>query len=153
MSAYIDNVLAFKIISILMTPFQDTDAFKLGIIDKDGNNLIKTKNFTTAEQRDSYSYLNRLCFNLKKLINKLPGGESKAKNIISAYYLVKESIDSNSELILESRLQDIYYQVTTRDALRDIHILEDIVANNTSNVAIQDKPIRTSIRKRIKHIQ
>lgn len=147
MSTYIDNVLAFKIISILMTPFQESDAFKLGIIDKDGNNLIKTKHFTTLEQRDSYSYLHRLCFNIKKLINKLPGGESKSKNILTAYYLVKENLNTNSDIISESRFNDIYLDIVTGVSLHDLHLLEDIVANNTSNVSIPDKPIKTVIRK------
>jgi hypothetical protein len=81
---------------MLVKPFVDTDAFKLGIIDKKGKNLIKPSAFTHEEQRDAYTYLHRLVFNMKKIINKLPGGESKLKSLITALFLIKEYYESNS---------------------------------------------------------
>lgn len=138
----IDTTITLKIINKLMTPFVETDAYKLGIIDEDGNNLIKSKNFTRIEQKNSYTYLDRLCFNIKKLINKLPGGESKSKNILSAYFLVKECY-TNSLEPTESKLLEFYIQVTNNNL-----ILEDLVANCTDNVSIPEKPIRTVIRRK-----
>ena len=34
------NLIAFKILTMLVTPFKETDAYKLGIIDENGMNLI-----------------------------------------------------------------------------------------------------------------
>lgn len=96
MSRILDNVIAYRVLSMLVKPFVDTDAYKLGIIDAKGKNLIKTSDFKTEEQRDSYTYLHRLVFNMKKIINKLPGGDSKLKSLVTALFLIKEYYESNS---------------------------------------------------------
>jgi hypothetical protein len=75
---------------MLVTPFVDTKAYKLGIIDEKGKNLKKSSTLKTTEEKDAYTYLHRLVFNMKKIIGKLPGGDSKLKNIIAALFLVKE---------------------------------------------------------------
>ena len=91
MSQLIDNAIALKVLHMLVTNFTDTTAFKLGIIDAKGKNLIKSSQFKTQEQRDAYDYLTRLVFNLKKLINKF-GGESRLKSIAAALWLIQENV-------------------------------------------------------------
>lgn len=103
----IDNLIAFRVLSMLVKPFKETDAYKLGIIDEKGNTLIKSSQFTTDQQRNAFNYLTRLIFNLKKLINKLPGGESKLKNIIAAFFLLKEAYKTNSTRVDEEQLNEI----------------------------------------------
>lgn len=95
MSNIVDNLIAIRILQKLVKPFKDTDAFKLGIIDDKGKNLIKTTMFTSSAQRDAYTYLDRLVFNVKKIINRLPGGESKMKNLVAALWLIKEYYEKN----------------------------------------------------------
>jgi hypothetical protein len=94
---------------MLVTPFVDTKAFKLGIIDAQGKNLRKTSTLKTTEERDAYTYLNRLVFNMKKIINKLPGGESKLKSIIAALFLVKEYYESGDKTT--SLMEEKYLRV------------------------------------------
>jgi hypothetical protein len=100
MPRIVDNLIAYKVLSMLVTPFTETPAFKLGIIDKDGNNLIKTSKLE-GEQKDAYTYLTRLVFNIKKILNKLPGGDNKTKNLIAALWLVKESYNSRTTPLTE----------------------------------------------------
>lgn len=109
MSRIIDNVVAFRVISMLVTPFVDTAAYKLGIIDEKGHNLKKTYTLKTAEERDSYTYLHRLVFNMKKILSKLPGGDSKLKNVIASLFLVKEYYEKNDRMtsLMEQRLVKI----------------------------------------------
>lgn len=97
MARILDNLIAYRVLSMLVKPFVDTDAYKLGIIDKKGKNLIKPSNFTDEAQREAYTYLHRLVFNMKKIINKLPGGESKLKSLITAMFLIREYYESNSK--------------------------------------------------------
>ena len=47
----IDAVIAYKFVKIVSTPFEKTDAFKLGIIDKKGNVLIPRTKLKTNEQK------------------------------------------------------------------------------------------------------
>jgi hypothetical protein len=81
---------------MLVANFTDTEAFKLGIIDAKGKNLRKANTLTTTEEKDAYNFLNRLVFNMKKIINKLPGGEHKTKSLVAALWLVKETYESGS---------------------------------------------------------
>lgn len=99
-----DNLIAFRILSMLVKPFNETDAFKFGIIDKNGKKL---RDPITEEEKDAYDYLSRLVFNMKKLLNKLPGGDARLKNIIAALYLIKEQYHYKSEVISEEELKRI----------------------------------------------
>jgi len=96
MSRIVDNLIAYKVLKMLVTNFTDTEAFKLGIIDAKGKNLRKANTLRTSEEKDAYTFLNRLVFNMKKIINKLPGGESKTKSLVAALWLVKETYESGS---------------------------------------------------------
>lgn len=96
MSRIVDNLIAYKVLKMLVTNFTDTEAFKLGIIDAKGKNLRKANTFKTSDERDAYTFLNRLVFNMKKIINKLPGGENKTKSLVAALWLVKETYESGS---------------------------------------------------------
>ena len=84
MSRLIDNLVAYRILTMLIKPFDDTQAYKLGIIDAKGKNLRKSSTLKTSAEKDAYTYLNRLVFNMKKIINRLPGGESKLKSLVAA---------------------------------------------------------------------
>ena len=101
MPRIVDNLIAFKVLTMLVTPFVDTNAYKLGIIDADGKTLVKTSKLTTSEERDAFTYLHRLVFNVKKIINRLPGGDSKLKNIVAALWLVRESYENKRTVMLE----------------------------------------------------
>jgi hypothetical protein len=96
MSRIVDNLIAYRVLKMLVTNFTDTEAFKLGIIDAKGKNLRKANTLKTSEERDAYTFLNRLVFNMKKIINKLPGGENKTKSLVAALWLVKETYESGS---------------------------------------------------------
>jgi len=103
----LDNIYAYRFLRMLVTPFEDTDAFKMGIIDDEGNNLIKYSDLSSDDQRKAYNYLVRLVFNLKKLINKLPGGENKFKNFAAAILMLKESHNGSMYPVDLSRMEDL----------------------------------------------
>ena len=106
MSNAVDNLIAFKILYMLVTPFEKTQAFKMGVIDKDGKVLVKIKD-QTHEQKQAYDLLDRLVFSLKNLLGKLPGGKSQIASLAAAYYLVKESYE-NGLPINEQRAKNIF---------------------------------------------
>ena len=152
MSQVIDNLIAYRVLSMLVKPFKDTDAYKLGIIDDKGNNLIKSRDFTKQEQKDAYNYLTRLVFNLKKLLNKLPGGESKTKNLIAALFLIKEAHNKRLSQIDESRLsfildlmEDGICLAEEQLIVEDFLLVEDVPTNATGPAVSTDQPV---IRKK-----
>ena len=85
----VDYYLAYQFLKKLTTPFNKTEAFKLGIIDKNGKVLRKRKELSSKE-RDSYKIMDTIAFNLKKLLQILPGGKSKIAAIGAALFLMKE---------------------------------------------------------------
>ena len=75
--AVIDTYIVYKIISILVKDWDEQDAYKLGIIDNKGKVLKKAKELDTSKEKAAYTVLVRFVFNLKRLLNKVPGGRSK----------------------------------------------------------------------------
>ena len=47
----VDAFIAYKFIKILVTPFEETDAYKLGIIDANGKVLKKRKDLKRSEEK------------------------------------------------------------------------------------------------------
>ena len=138
----IDRLLAFKILSMIVTPFDKTDAFKFGIVDAEGKLLRKVADLT-GDEAEAYNPLVRLVFNIKRLIGKLPGGESKIKNISSAYFLVKENLDADaSEESLMEQYFDMNREVTLVDETVEVlQFLEDAPANATGAAVSTDEPV------------
>ena len=62
MSRVIDAVIAYRVLKLLVTPFNKTKAFQLGIIDDKGKVLIKSRNIENAEQRNAYTLLQMPCY-------------------------------------------------------------------------------------------
>lgn len=105
-----DLYYTYKFIRLLTTKWEDTDAFKLGIIDNRGKVLIRPLQFKTSEQKDAYTFFNRLVFNIKRLLEKVPGGSSRIASYAAALYLLKEELglsDKNIEMILKKMEIDI----------------------------------------------
>lgn len=93
MSKAVDLIFIYQFLKRLTTPFEKTDAYKLGIIDKRGN---KIKDPETSEEEDAYGYFDRLVFNIKKLIEKVPGGKSQLASYAAALFLIRESTDTKA---------------------------------------------------------
>ena len=89
MAGVIDLYLAYRFLKNLVLPFENWEAYKTGVIDKDGAILIPKKNRTPA-QRDSFGYFDLIGMNLKKLLGKLPGGKSAIASYAAALLLLKE---------------------------------------------------------------
>lgn len=128
-SALMDNLIAARLLYMLVTPFNKTDAFKLGIIDAQGKVLIHAKDLKTNDQKDAYNYLTRLVFNIKRLINKLPGGESNLKNLTAAYYFVKERFEKKSAYVNESQFMSLVQRLDTVTLVEEQLFVEKFMAN------------------------
>ena len=149
MARLVDNLIAFKILKMLVTPFDQTDAYNLGIVDAQGKTVRKSNALTTNAEKDSYNYLTRLVFGLKKIINRLPGGESKMKSLIAALWLVKEQYQTNGKLtntLLEERFVELLEMMDNRVSLVEEEIIvkkfleEDGIANVTGAAVSTDQP-------------
>jgi hypothetical protein len=159
MARVVDNIIAYKILSMLVTPFDRTDAFDLGIIDASGKVLKIGKDLKTDAEKNAYDYLHRLVFNLKRLLNKLPGGEGLTKNLVAAYFLVKESHENYNTRDVEERFNALLETLDESDIIlveEEIIVqrfLEDegLPANNTTGIANPIFPlVKKKAKKRVK---
>ena len=85
----IDTLFVFRLLRKLTMKYEKWDAFKSGVIDKNGNILVKKKE-RDKKQKDSFNMLDRLAWNLKRLIGKVPGGKSQVASYVAALALIKE---------------------------------------------------------------
>ena len=96
MGRAIDLFVTYRFIKLLVTPFEDTPAFKLGIIDKNGNRVRLPKStrvtpLNTIEEKSAYTILHKLIFNIKKIFGKVPGLRTKLGTYAAALFLLKDT--------------------------------------------------------------
>ena len=97
MGSAIDLFVTYRFLKLLTTQFKKTDAYKLGIIDEKGNRITKKDSqevavpLNTSQQKNSYTILHKLVFNIKKLFNKVPGLRSKVGTYAAALFLLKDT--------------------------------------------------------------
>ena len=103
MGRAIDLFVTYRFLRLLTTPFEKTDAYKFGIIDKDGNRIRQPKStkpaveLATSELKNSYTILHKLVFNIKKLFAKVPGLRTKTGTYAAALFLLKDTFKEHVE--------------------------------------------------------
>ena len=97
MGRAIDLFVTYRFLRLLTTPFEDTQAYKLGIIDASGNRIMQKRikkpvvELVTSEQKNSYTILHKLVFNIKKIFAKVPGLRTKVGTYAAALFLLKDT--------------------------------------------------------------
>tara|TARA_Y100001963_G_C6588046_1_gene356669 strand:- start:67 stop:672 length:606 start_codon:yes stop_codon:yes gene_type:complete len=102
MGRAIDLFVTYRFIKLLVTPFEKQEAYKLGIIDKDGNRIKKSgtnkaTDLNTIEEKNAYTILHKLVFNIKKIFGKVPGLRTKLGTYAAALFLLKDTFKEHVE--------------------------------------------------------
>ena len=115
----VDLLIAYRVIKMLVTPFNKQPAFKYGIIDKDGNVLQKYRTIKGTAEKRSYTVLHRFVFNLKRILAKVGIKGKLGSFAVAAALLLKENKEySKHKDVIESTI--ITY-------LKDNNLYEDIL--------------------------
>ena len=93
-----DIYYSFRFVKLLTTPWSETDAYKLGIIDENGKR-DKSVKLDNDEKKTAYSTFIRLVFNLKRLLEKIPGGRNTLASYAAALFLLKEKYELSDKSI------------------------------------------------------
>lgn len=104
MSQTVDLFLVYQFIKRLSTPFNETKAFRLGLIDEKGKKLKKA---SSSEEKNAMTYYDRLIFNLKRLLSKV-GVESKFMTFTAALFLIKEGNKPKDKRVTYISESDFY---------------------------------------------
>ena len=143
-----DTVYTMRFLTLLTTAWEDTNAFKLGLIDSEGKKLRKPK---TEEEKSAYNLFHRLVFNIKKLINKAPGGTSKIASYAAGLFLLKEHLNLSEET-LERLLDEMGIEHT--DYLEESnqwYVTQDFMLSpGTYKLAVDNKVIAKTVEEMTK---
>lgn len=110
-----DLVYAFRFVRMLVMKWENWDAYKEGLIDAKGKR-IKSVRIKTDAQKNAYTPFIRLVANLKRIIQKIPGGGSKLGSFASALFLLKEKYNMSDDKLRDA-LQE--YGLDTSDILEE----------------------------------
>ena len=99
MGRAIDLFVTYRFIKLLVTPFDKTPAYKLGIIDKNGARVMEKTvargmqptQLKSDEEKSAYTILHKLIFNIKKIFGKVPGLRTKLGTYAAALFLLKDT--------------------------------------------------------------
>ena len=134
---------AFFFIKKMATPFEKTQAYKLGIIDKKGKVLKKMGDLETEQEKKAYTLLDRVIWNIKKLMSFIPGGGSMLAGVAAATaLLMKEETE---------RLDDPKYLQESFDHYSNIDYMPDWMTEEVIKAlyeaAIDDKTNEALLKK------
>lgn len=127
MGRFVDSMIALRILNLLVTPFDRTPAYKMGIIDEKGKELKKMSQLNTVEMRDAYTLLHRLVYRIKRIIEKVPIENKKLVSLAAAYSLIKECLDTNKEPI---DLEIKYINILGTNLTEEISFVEKVLSED-----------------------
>lgn len=102
-----DVYYTYRFIRALTTPWEKTDAYALGIIDKEGKPLKKSSQLRTTKEKEAYTVFNRLVFNIKRIFTRLPFARSALASYAAAMFLLKENTEM-SDTQIEDALKKVF---------------------------------------------
>ena len=136
--AGIGNIyFVYQFLKKLVTPFEKTKAFELGIIDEKGKILKRRRDLEGDEEKSAYNLSDTLIWNIKKLMGKIPGGKSRLASYAAALWLIKEQQDGYkiTEEELELQFFDMFEKMYNNDLEFDSSTLRKF-----ENALIEDTP-------------
>ena len=87
----VDLLITYRIMKLLVTPFDKQEAFKYGIIDKQGKVLRPWRTISKTAEKQSYTMLHRFIFNLKRILQKAGLGGRLGTFAVALATLIREN--------------------------------------------------------------
>ena len=132
--ASIGNIyFVYQFLKKLVTPFEKTEAFKLGIIDEKGKILKRRRDLETDDEKSAYNLSDTLVWNLKKILGKIPLGKSKLASYAAALWLIKEQ-DNGKVLVDEKEMEKQFFDYFEK--IQSDELTESVYDNVTDKIVI-----------------
>ena len=127
----IDFLITYRVVKLLVTPFEKQEAFKFGIIDEKGKVLKKYKSLKTEKERKSYTLLNRFVFNLKRILQKVGLGGKLGSFAVALALLIKEdkSFATHKTLIESTVIKYLKDENLFEEMLNEVREIPEIDAD------------------------
>ncbi len=155
-TSVVDLFLVYSLLKRLVLPFKYWDAFKAGVIDKDGGILIPPDK-RTRDQSRTFKEFDVMVRNMKLLLGKIPGGKSLFASFGAALYLLKEDSSDLSEQSLlvylsehvDNELYQEFIQTYPAEALQEDAPTNNVGAGNIAGMH-GDGPAEAPIAKMLR---
>jgi len=137
-SRAIDLLITYRIMKLLVTPFDKQEAFKYGIIDKQGKVLRPWRTISKTAEKQSYTMLHRFIFNLKRILQKAGLGGRLGTFAVALATLIRE----NKEFEQHQKL----IESTVVKYLKEQKLYEELLQEEghiVGNKQITEQPINT----------
>ena len=96
-----DTVIVYAVLRRLVKPWIEWPAYTAGIIDENGK---KIKDPVSLKEREAWTVLDRVTYNMKKVLEKFVGG-SKLGAYLTAAFLLKEQFNG---VITKHLLENVF---------------------------------------------
>ena len=137
-SRAVDLLITYRIMKLLVTPFDKQEAFKYGIIDKQGKVLRPWRTISKTAEKQSYTLLHRFVFNLKRILQKAGLGGRLGTFAVALATLIRENkeFEQHQKLIESTIVKYLKEQKLYEELLQEEgHIV--------GNKQITEQPINT----------
>ena len=134
----VDLLITYRIMKLLVTPFDKQEAFKYGIIDKQGKVLRPWRTISKTAEKQSYTILHRFVFNLKRILQKAGLGGRLGTFAVALATLIRENkeFEQHQKLIESTIVKYLKEQKLYEELLQEEgHIV--------GNKQITEQPINT----------
>ena len=129
----VDLVITYRVVKLLATPFERQEAFKYGIIDKDGKVLRKFRTLKTTAEKKAYTMLHRFVFNLKRILKRVGLGGKLGTFAVALATLLREDKRYIEHKDLIERAVITY--------LKDTNQYENILNEQGEVLSTEEQPI------------
>jgi len=149
----VDMFLTYQFLKRINVPFEKWDAYKLGIIDKNGKVLKKKRDLDNDNEKAAWGYFDILTANLKKILSKFPAGNTLLGSSLASYLMLKEQ---KSEALLnpvyfETKFVPLYEEgiaslnagegsVPMNHTGDDIDTFDPLITRKTKSILRRKKP-------------
>lgn len=141
-----DAYMTVAFLKRLLTPFDKWSAHKLGLIDDEGKILKKRKDMTDAE-RSAFGTFDLLVLNIKRIVEKVPGGLGRVATLAAAIKLVSEG-EEQAEVIARILEEDAPTNSAGSGQVAGMGVPSDSLPGKPANMAGIKKMARVMRRRR-----
>jgi hypothetical protein len=155
MQRIIDGIIVYRIIRMLITPWDRQEAFKLGIVDNKGKPLKKASELTTEKERQNYTILHRMVFRFKRIIEKVPMENKQFLSFAAAIAMLKEDkleeLDNHLALLEETDTDLLLeeFKALMEDGA-PVNVVGDYSPPDAGAMEKVDKPLKKKLARRKK---
>ena len=139
MTQAVDLYVLYKFIKAIATPFDETQAFELGIVNDKGKLLKKPK---SREEKEAYDHFTRFTFNIKRILARV-GLDKKYATYAGALLLMKEGADGVrlSDFEIEQQLVENFRYLRENSDKSFTLLKDEMTATGPAVAGTGDDPV------------